>query len=634
VSDKNPRSWTWWLLLGVGCFAGYVLMALIVMSFVDQAPLPAAPQMAVNDLAQAVKDGRIKSVQVAGNRGVATTTLNQRYAFRLDQGIDFLRAMAAYGATGESLAQVDYVVRDAPPSTNPLGGLAGALPMLFMAAIVLFLLRQPAQDINDQILQFGKSRARRFVFDRAVTRFHDVAGTDEAKQELQEIVEFLREPARFTALGARVPRGVLLLGAPGTGKTLLSRAVAGEAWVPFFSISGSEFVEMVVGVGARRVRDLFGEAKRNAPCIVFIDEVDAIGRRRGADPSTGSDEREQTLNQVLVEMDGFDGNTGVVVIAATNRPDVLDPALLRPGRFDRQIVVPAPDSNGRRAILEVHARGKPLDRSVDLNALARLTPGFSGADLANMMNEGAILAARRNHSSIGMRELEEAMDRVVAGPECASRVVSDAERNLRAYHEAGHALVMRFTPGHDPVQKVTIVPHGTLGGYTRPLPPEDRAYLTRAQFKAMLASALGGHAAEQLVFGETSTGVENDVEEATRIARKMVMGYGMSDRLGPVAFSRAQTLGFVGREISAQRTYSEKTAEAIDSEIRRLVDDADAQAAAVLRDHRAALDSVAHALLQFETLDGADLERLLAPDAGCPLTKDFDQASRPGVASG
>jgi cell division protease FtsH len=631
VSDKNPRSWTWWLILGVGCFAGYVLVALVVMSFVDQPALPAAPSMAVNDLAQAVKDGRVKSVQVAGSRGVATTTLNQRYAFRLDQGVDFLQAMVAYGATSEALAQVDYVVRDAPPTANPFGSLGGVLPMLFMAAMMLFLLRQPTQDINDQILQFGKSRARRFVFDRAVTRFHDVAGTDEAKQELQEIVEFLREPAKFTALGARVPRGVLLVGAPGTGKTLLSRAVAGEAWVPFFSIAGSEFVEMVVGVGARRVRDLFEEAKRNAPCIVFIDEVDAIGRRRGADPSSGSDEREQTLNQVLVEMDGFDGNTGVVVIAATNRPDVLDPALLRPGRFDRQIVVPAPDSNGRRAILEVHARGKPLDRTVDLSALARLTPGFSGADLANVMNEGAILAARRNHNTIGMRELEEAMDRVVAGPECASRVVSAAERNLRAYHEAGHALVMRFTPGHDPVHKITIVPHGSLGGFTRPLPPENRAYLTRAEFKAMLASTLGGHAAELLMFGETSTGVENDVEQATSIARKMVMDYGMSDRLGPVAFSRAQTLGFVGRQIGAQRTYSDKTAETIDSEIRRLVNEAEAQAAAVLRDHRDALDSVARALLQFETLDGADLERLVGAEPRSDVHVEADPAS---VASG
>jgi cell division protease FtsH len=536
-------------------------------------------------------------------------------------------------ATGQAL---DYVVVDAPPSANFLDGLLVLLPlllMLSMAAVVLTLLGRPARDFDDQLLQLSKSRTHRFVFDRAVTRFRDVAGVDEAKHELQEIVQFLREPARFAALGARVPRGVLLVGAPGTGKTLLARAVAGEAWVPFFSISGSEFVEMFAGLGARRVRELFAEARRSAPSVLFIDEIDAIGGRRGAGTDSGSGEREQTLNQVLVEMDGFDGNTGVMVIAATNRPDTLDPALLRPGRFDRQIVVLAPDSNGRRAILEVHARGKPLERSVDLTALASLTPGFSGADLANMMNEGAIMAARRNHDTIGMRDLEEAMDRVIAGLECTSRVVSDGERNLRAYHEAGHALVMRFTPGHDPVQRITIVPHGSLSGFTRTRPHEDRAYLTRAQFKAVLASLLGGHAAEQLVFGETSTGVDDDVEQATDLARKMVMDYGMSHRLGPVAFRRTQTLGVVGRAIGGQCTYSEKTAETIDSEIRCLIDEADAEAVAVIRDHRDALDSVARALLRFETLDGADLERLVPRGAGQVLGA-IESASRPGDVRG
>src|SRR5881275_382542 len=394
------------------------------------------------------------------------------------------------------------------------------IPFLVIGGLLIFMMRQ-AQGSNNQALSFGKSRARMFMGNKPTVTFADIAGVEEAKQELQEIVEFLKFPDKFAALGARIPKGLLLVGPPGTGKTLISRAVAGEAGVPFFSISGSEFVEMFVGVGASRVRDLFDQAKRNSPCIVFVDEIDAVGRQRGAGLGGSHDEREQTLNQILVEMDGFDTNTNVIVIAATNRPDVLDPALLRPGRFDRQVVLDRPDIKGRRSILAVHIKGKPLDKLVSLETLAKQTPGFSGADLANLLNEAAILGARRNKRTIGMGELEEAIDRVVAGPARKSRIISEREKAITAYHEGGHAVAMRFIEHHDPVHKVTIIARGMMGGYTRPLPPEDRYYMTKSQFKASIASALGGHAAEQVVFGEISTGAENDIEKATNIARKI-----------------------------------------------------------------------------------------------------------------
>jgi cell division protease FtsH len=497
------------------------------------------------------------------------------------------------------------------------------LPLIFFGAILLFMMRQ-AQGSNNQALSFGKSRARMFMGNKPTITFQDVAGVEEAKQELQEVVEFLKYPEKFAALGARIPKGVLLVGPPGTGKTLLSRAVAGEAGVPFFSISGSEFVEMFVGVGASRVRDLFDQAKRNAPCIVFVDEIDAVGRQRGAGLGGSHDEREQTLNQILVEMDGFDSNTNVIVIAATNRPDVLDPALLRPGRFDRQVVLPAPDINGRKAILEVHAKGKPFDKNVDLNVIGKVTPGFSGADLANLINEGAILAARRNKKTIGMSELEEAIDRVIAGPERKSRVMSDREKELTAYHEGGHAVAMRFLENHDPVHKITIISRGMMGGYTRSLPPEDRYYMTKSQFKASIASALGGHAAEHVVFGEISTGAENDIEKATNIARKMVKEYGMSERLGTVALGHKEELVFLGREIGEQKNYSEKTAEAIDEEIRVLIDEGYQRAVTLLQDHRDVLDRIAKALIQFETLDGDNLERVFRgepPVEGGPVAE-------------
>jgi cell division protease FtsH len=481
--------------------------------------------------------------------------------------------------------------------------------MLFLVGIFVFMMRQ-AQGSNNQAMSFGKSRARMFTGTKPTVTFGDVAGVDESKEELAEVVEFLKYPDKFASLGARIPRGVLLVGPPGTGKTLLSRAVAGEAGVPFFSISGSEFVEMFVGVGASRVRDLFDQAKRNAPCIVFIDEIDAVGRQRGAGLGGSHDEREQTLNQILVEMDGFDSTTNVIIIAATNRPDVLDPALLRPGRFDRQVILDRPDIAGRRAILEVHSRGKPLEAEVELSELSRQTPGFSGADLENLVNEAAILAARRNKKTIGKLELTEAIDRVIAGPERKSRVISERERLMAAYHEAGHALVARMLPNADPVHKVSIVARGMMGGYTRVLPEEDRFFWTKAQFEDQLAVFMGGHVAEELVFQEISTGAANDIERMTNLARRMVTEYGMSKRLGPLAFGRKEELVFLGREISEQRNYSDEVAFEIDKEIRELIDEAYGRAKQVLMDNADKLDAIAALLMENETIEGSDLESL------------------------
>jgi cell division protease FtsH len=440
--------------------------------------------------------------------------------------------------------------------------------------------------------------------------FNDIAGVDEAKQELQEIVEFLKYPEKFVALGARIPKGLLLVGPPGTGKTLISRAVAGEAGVPFFSISGSEFVEMFVGVGASRVRDLFERAKRNSPCIVFVDEIDAVGRQRGAGLGGSHDEREQTLNQILVEMDGFDTNTNVIVIAATNRPDVLDPALLRPGRFDRQVVLDRPDIRGRTSILQVHARGKPLEQSVSLEVLAKQTPGFSGADLANLLNEAAILAARRNKHKIGMGELEEAIDRVVAGPARKSRIISEREKAITAYHEVGHALVARMLPNTDPVHKVSILARGQAGGFTMLLPTEDRYLWSKAQFEDMLAYALGGHVAELLIFGEVTTGASNDIERVTKIARSMVTEYGMSSRIGPLALGQKDEQVFLGRDFGEHRNYSEQTAREIDEEIRTIVQIAFEKAHQILQKNKTRLIMISERLIKEETLEGPLFESL------------------------
>jgi cell division protease FtsH len=492
--------------------------------------------------------------------------------------------------------------------------IGGFLPLLIFGGLLLIMMRQ-AQGSNNQALSFGKSRARMFTGNRQTVTFADVAGVEEAKQELAEVVDFLRFPEKFASLGARIPRGVLLVGSPGTGKTLLSRAVAGEAGVPFFSISGSEFVEMFVGVGASRVRDLFDQAKRNAPCIVFVDEIDAVGRQRGAGLGGSHDEREQTLNQILVEMDGFDTNTNVIVIAATNRPDVLDPALLRPGRFDRQVVLDRPDIRGRKAVLEVHARGKPLDKSVSLETLAKQTPGFSGADLANLLNEAAILAARRNKKVISMSEMEEAIDRVVAGPERKSRIISEQEKRVTAYHEVGHALVAHLLPNLDPLHKVTIIARGMAGGFTQLLPTEDRYLYTRSHFEDTLAFSLGGQAAEMIVFGEMTTGAENDIERATKLARKMVTEYGMSEKLGPLAYGHKEEMVFLGRDLGEQRNYSEVVAVEIDGEVRRLITTAYSRAREILEKHRDKLVLISERLVQEETLDRAQFEALLGLSA-------------------
>jgi cell division protease FtsH len=487
--------------------------------------------------------------------------------------------------------------------------LLSVLPILFFAFLLFFFFRQ-ARGANNQAMSFGRSRARLFPANRATVTFADVAGVEEAKADMQEVVDFLKSREKFQSLGARIPKGVLLIGPPGTGKTLLARAVAGEADVPFFSISGSEFVEMFVGVGASRVRDLFDQAKRNTPCIVFIDEIDAVGRQRGAGLGGSHDEREQTLNQILVEMDGFDTSTSVIVIAATNRPDILDPALLRPGRFDRRVVLDRPDINGRLAILKVHTNGKPLDRSVNLETLAKGTVGFSGADLANLVNEAAILAARRNKKAIGMEEMEESIDRVLAGPERKSRKISPKEKEVIAYHEAGHALVAKMLPNADPVHKISIVARGMALGYTKQLPTEDRYLTTRSQLKDTLATLLGGHAAEELIFNERSTGPHNDIERVTEYARRMVTDFGMSDKLGTRTFGNKQEMVFLGREISEQRDYSERFALEIDREINKLIEEAYQTAKRVLTQNKSRLKTLAEKLIEHETLEGEELEKI------------------------
>ena len=489
------------------------------------------------------------------------------------------------------------------------------LPFILIFGLIFFFLRQ-AQGQGSQAMSFGKSKARLVTANRPTVTFNDVAGCDEAKEELQEVVEFLKFPERFASLGARIPRGVLLVGPPGTGKTLIARAVAGEAGVPFFSISGSEFVEMFVGVGASRVRDLFEQAKRNAPCIVFVDEIDAVGRQRGAGVGGSHDEREQTLNQILVEMDGFDTNTNVIVVAATNRPDILDPALLRPGRFDRRVVLDAPDVRGRVAILDVHVRGKPLAEEVDLHTIAKETPGFSGAELANLLNEAAILAARRQKKHITQAEVEEAVDRVMAGPERKSRLLVGREKEVVAFHEGGHALVASHIPGHDPVHKVTIVPRGMAGGYTRYLPESEHRLAGKTYYEGFMASALGGHAAEEIVFGEMTTGAHDDLSKVTQIARAMITQWGMSERLGARTFGKKESMVFLGRDISEQRDYSEMVAEQIDEELREIIDRARDRARTILRRNREQLDLLATRLMEVETLEGDDLRAILAWQPG------------------
>jgi cell division protease FtsH len=518
-----------------------------------------------------------------------------------------------------------------PSSSNLL--LSVVLPnvilFLVIGGFMWYMLRQ-SQSGNNQAISFGRSRARLLSGDKPAVTFNDVAGVEEAKQELTEIVEFLKFPEKFTALGARIPKGVLMVGPPGTGKTLLSKAVAGEAGVPFFSISGSEFVEMFVGVGASRVRDLFDQAKKNSPCIVFVDEIDAVGRQRGAGLGGGHDEREQTLNQLLVEMDGFETNTHVIVIAATNRPDVLDPALLRPGRFDRHVTLDRPDIRGRRAILEVHARNKPFDGQVDLEVLARQTPGFSGADLSNLINEAAILAARSNKKAIGQVELEEAIARVIAGPERKSRMITETEKNVIAYHEIGHALVAKSLPNADPVHKVSIISRGMALGWTMQLPTEDRYLVSRSELNDDMAVILGGRVAEELIFGDITSGASDDIGKATKLARRMVTEWGMSEKLGPLTFGHKEELVFLGRDLGEQRNYSEEVAGEIDQEVHRLVDTAYQRAKKILTERREKLVQLAEYLKQEETIEGWQMDAVInSPDGKVAPVPERPKAETP-----
>jgi len=509
----------------------------------------------------------------------------------------------------QELGFTSDIINIKPSGFEWSGLLISFLPLLLLGALLFFLFRR-AQGANSQAMSFGRSRARLFPANTPTVTFNDVAGVEEAKEEVYEVVDFLKSREKFQSLGARIPKGMLLIGPPGTGKTLLARATAGEAGVPFFSISGSEFVEMFVGVGASRVRDLFDQARRNTPCIIFIDEIDAVGRHRGAGLGGSHDEREQTLNQILVEMDGFDTNTSVIVLAATNRPDILDPALLRPGRFDRRVILDQPDITGRSAILKVHANGKPLDETVDLEVLAKGTAGFSGADLANLVNEAAILSARRGKKAIEMQELEESIDRVIAGPERKSRRISPREKEITAYHETGHALVARMLPNADPVHKISIVARGMTLGHTRQLPIEDRYLLTRSQFEDILATLMGGHTAEKIIFNEVTTGAQNDIEQATKLARKMVTDYGMSAKLGPRTFGHKEELVFLGREISEQRDYSDKVAEQIDEEVHDIIQQAYETAQKILTENKPKLIQIAEKLHALETIEGESLEAL------------------------
>ena len=557
--------------------------------------------------------GEIERIEVRGDRLAVFTTSGESYSSRKEEGASMLDMLSSAGvATGASGVLVDV------KGTGGLGSLFGILinflPLIFFGAILLFMMRQ-AQGNSNQTFSFGKSRARMFVGNGPAVSFDDVAGVEEAKEELQEVVEFLKVPERFVSLGAKIPKGVLLIGPPGTGKTLLARAVAGEAGVPFLSISGSEFVEMFVGVGASRVRDLFEQAKRNSPCIVFVDEIDAVGRHRGAGLGGGHDEREQTLNQILVEMDGFDVNTNVILIAATNRPDILDPALLRPGRFDRRVVLDNPDVRGREQILNVHSKGKPLAEDIDMERIAKQTMGFSGADLANLVNESAILAARRNRVTISHDEFAESIDRVIAGPARKSRVVNEREKEITAYHEAGHALVGYMLPKSDNPYKVTIVARGLSGGHTRYLPDEDRNLWTKGQFQDMMAAAMGGRVAEEIIFEDVTTGASNDLEQATNIARTMVTRYGMSSKLGPRTFGKREELVFLGREITEQRDYSDKVAQDIDEEVFDLVEHAYKTATKVITDNRTKLAQLARHLIAHETVEGDELNEILDTDA-------------------
>ncbi len=604
--NSRNQSYVIYLLLFIA------IIAMLVYNFSSQGSSQEA--LTINEVADGIKKGSISKIIEDENRLRITYTDGSQTTSNKEADATLVEQLLQLGVTPEQLASDKIKVEIRPPS--PWLGLVTALgyilPILILTGAFFFIFRQ-AQGSNNAALSFGKSRARMFTGDQPTVTFQDVAGVDEAKEELKEVVEFLREPQKFIALGARIPKGVLLVGPPGTGKTLLAKAVSGEAGVPFFSISGSEFVEMFVGVGASRVRDLFDQAKRNSPCIVFVDEIDAVGRQRGAGLGGSHDEREQTLNQMLVEMDGFDTDTNVIIMAATNRPDILDPALLRPGRFDRRVVLDRPDVRGREAILKVHVKGKPTDPNIDLSILARATPGFVGADLENLVNEAAILAARRNKRLITQPEFEEAIERVIAGPERKSRIISQEEKRIVAYHEAGHAVVMNTLPEADPVQKVSIIARGMAAGYTIALPQDDRTLIPRKKLIAEMVGLLGGRAAEELVFDDITSGAANDIERVTQLARNMVTRLGMSEELGPMVYGQKEELIFLGREISEQRDYSEEVAEKIDREVQMLVNTAYQKAKSVLLEYRDKLDTVAQRLLEVETIGRDEFEKIFPP---------------------
>jgi cell division protease FtsH len=584
-----------------------IIAAILIVFLTITSGMGSSQEISFTEVVSKAKAGELKSLEVDGGNILAVTTSGASFNSRVGSGIDLLEVLRDEGInTGPNGLEVNFK----KAGGLNFGILLNFLPLIFFGGLIIFMMRQ-AQGNSNQTMNFGKSKAKMIVTDRPTVTFDDVAGADEAKEELQEVVEFLKFPERFLALGARIPRGVLLIGPPGTGKTLLARAIAGEAAVPFFPISGSEFVEMFVGVGAARVRDLFDQAQRNAPCIIFVDEIDAVGRHRGAGLGGGHDEREQTLNQILVQMDGFETGTNVIVLAATNRPDILDPALLRPGRFDRRVMLDAPDVRGREAILKVHSQGKPLAPSVDLAVIAKQTPGFSGADLANLVNESALLTARVNKKLIGKTEFEEAVDRVMAGPERKSRVVSKREKTITAYHEAGHAVVAWKLPHADMVHKISIIARGGMGGYTRLLPEEERNLYSKNQFEDMLATALGGRVAEQVVFEEITTGASNDLERATRISLMMVKQYGMSSNLGPRTLGKRQELIFLGRELHEERDYSDKLAEEIDGEVQNFILTAYKKAQIIIEDNRDILNSVAEYLIINESVEGQPLEDLM-----------------------
>jgi len=618
VNPMKNRSSIIYLLLVVA------IIVLVVFNFQQQGS--SQDTLTINEVAMQVQQGQITRITEDDNRllivyksGVTDVADAVSYKAPETTLVDQLMQL---GVTSEQLDPELIKIEIKPPS--PWLGIATifsyVMPFLLLGGVFWFVFRQ-AQGSNNAAMSFGKSRARMSGDQPSVT-FGDVAGVEEAKEELQEVVEFLREPEKFIALGARIPKGVLLVGPPGTGKTLMAKAVSGEAGVPFFSISGSEFVEMFVGVGASRVRDMFDQAKRHSPCIVFVDEIDAVGRQRGAGLGGSHDEREQTLNQMLVEMDGFDTDTNVILIAATNRPDVLDPALLRPGRFDRRVILDRPDMRGREAILKVHVRGKPLASDIDLGVLARSTPGFVGADIENLVNEAAILAARRDLKVIGQAEFEEAIERVIAGPERKSRLISEEEKRIVAYHEAGHAVVAHALPEADPVHKVSIIARGMAGGYTMMLPEEDRTLMPKKKLMADMIGLLGGRAAEELVFDDITSGASNDLERVTRMARSMVTRLGMSDDLGPMVYGQKEELIFLGREISEQRDYSESIAEKIDQEVRKMVSESYDRARQILSEYRDRLDAVAERLLEVETVSREEFEELfpspVAKNGGTP----------------